>query len=336
MMNKPKISIVIPVYNAEKFLNKCVDSILSQTFENIECILVDDGSEDNSGAICDEFAQKDKRVRVIHKENEGVSVARSTGIKEALGEYVGFVDADDYLAPEMCAEMNRIASEKNYDIIMFDTYIVDSENKTENLPTDSIDLLPESCELTKNDIYPMLLRFMAGVVWRCVYNKEFLEKNSISFPTALPMSEDRIFNLIAMGSCEKMYFYKEPLYYYINYGVSAVRTARKNFFDIALKTNEIMQEVLEKYWNAECVKLYDKINIVDGALHHISDLGKIRDMKFNEKIKSVKEVLNNSELQRILSEQKKLKLREKMMKNKQTVLLYLLEGKVFNLIRKFR
>ena len=98
-MKKIMLSVIIPVYNVEKYLRKCVDSILLQDFANMEVILVDDGSPDNSGAICDEYAEKDARVKVIHKENGGVSSARNTGLDVAQGKYIAFVDSDDYLLP---------------------------------------------------------------------------------------------------------------------------------------------------------------------------------------------------------------------------------------------
>ena len=91
------ISIIVPVYKAEKHLSECIDSIISQTYENFELILIDDGSPDNSGKICDEYAEKDKRIRAIHKENGGVSSARNTGLDNASGEYITFIDSDDFV-----------------------------------------------------------------------------------------------------------------------------------------------------------------------------------------------------------------------------------------------
>lgn len=96
-MNKPKVSIIVPVFNAEKYIRRCIDSILSQTFTDFELLLIDDGSKDKSGEICEEYAGKDKRVRVFYKENGGVSSARNLGLDECLGEYISFIDADDYI-----------------------------------------------------------------------------------------------------------------------------------------------------------------------------------------------------------------------------------------------
>ena len=100
-MDKAKISVIVPVYNTEKFLNNCIESILNQTHKNLEVIIIDDGSTDNSPAICDEYAKKDSRVKVIHKENGGVSSARNAGLDIASGEYIGFIDGDDVIEPDM-------------------------------------------------------------------------------------------------------------------------------------------------------------------------------------------------------------------------------------------
>ena len=96
-MNNPKISVIVPVYNAEKYLHRCIDSILNQTFPDFELLLIDDGSKDQSGEICDEYAKKDSRVKVFHKENGGVSSARNVGIDNAVGEYICFCDSDDWV-----------------------------------------------------------------------------------------------------------------------------------------------------------------------------------------------------------------------------------------------
>ncbi len=114
MEQNPMISVIVPVYKVEKFLGKCVDSILAQTYENLEVILVDDGSPDGCGALCDAYAQKDSRVIVIHKENGGLSSARNAGMDIARGEYIGFVDSDDWIEPEMYGHMLSLA--RNYGV----------------------------------------------------------------------------------------------------------------------------------------------------------------------------------------------------------------------------
>lgn len=111
-MSKPLISVIVPVYNAEKYLQKCIYSILNQTYQNLEVILIDDGSTDGSGQLCDELSKKDRRIRVIHQQNQGQSAARNTGLDLISGQYVGFVDSDDWIEPEMFSILyNRLINE---------------------------------------------------------------------------------------------------------------------------------------------------------------------------------------------------------------------------------
>lgn len=114
----PLISIIVPVYNVEKYLPKCLDSIMNQTYKNLEIILVDDGSTDNSGIICDKYSEGDRRIKVIHKENGGLSDARNKGLDIAKGEYVGFVDSDDYIAEDMYEYLYAFILENNLDVAM--------------------------------------------------------------------------------------------------------------------------------------------------------------------------------------------------------------------------
>ena len=119
-MANPKISVIVPVYNTEKYLHRCIDSILSQTFTDFELLLINDGSKDGSGAICDEYAAKDNRVRVFHKENCGVSSARNLGLDNVQGEWVLFVDSDDWMELTMLAKMYHAAIENNADCVYCD------------------------------------------------------------------------------------------------------------------------------------------------------------------------------------------------------------------------
>ena len=114
----PKISVIVPVYRVEKYLGRCVNSLLGQTLSDIEIILVDDGSPDGCPALCDEFAKKDGRIKVLHKENEGLGLARNSGMSLAVGEYIAFVDSDDYVKSEMYRTLYEAAQRENADIAM--------------------------------------------------------------------------------------------------------------------------------------------------------------------------------------------------------------------------
>lgn len=121
-MQNPKISVIVPVYKVEKYLHRCVDSILNQTFTDLEIILVDDGSPDDCGKICDEYAQKDPRIRVIHKKNGGLSDARNVGIDASRGKYIGFVDSDDYIEKDMYEYLYSIITKEFADVAMCDLF----------------------------------------------------------------------------------------------------------------------------------------------------------------------------------------------------------------------
>lgn len=118
----PLISVIIPVYNVEKYLSQCLDSVIGQTYQNLEIIIIDDGSTDNSGKMCDIYAQKDPRVQVIHQNNAGVSAARNMGLKTAKGAYIGFVDADDYIRPDMYEYLYQLITQDNANIAMCNWY----------------------------------------------------------------------------------------------------------------------------------------------------------------------------------------------------------------------
>ena len=175
-----KFSVVVPIYNVEKYLNKCVDSILNQTYKDFELILVDDGSPDNCPKICDEYAERDARVRVIHKENEGLVAARNTGIKEAEGEYICYVDGDDWIASNLLETVWEKAL-KNYDVeIIVYSAIKQFEKYQEEIPKAVSEGLYDK-EKLKKEIYPYMMYdsrkpFCTGLIFPVAWNKIFKRK----------------------------------------------------------------------------------------------------------------------------------------------------------------
>lgn len=129
MNEVPKISIIVPVYNVEKYLARCIDSILEQTFSDFECLLIDDGSPDCSGALCDEYAHKDNRIHVIHQKNAGVSAARNRGLDAARGEWICFVDSDDWCAKDMLSLLYGAAFENDADVVCGATLSIGRKKK---------------------------------------------------------------------------------------------------------------------------------------------------------------------------------------------------------------
>lgn len=133
-----KISIIVPIYKVEIYLRKCVDSIVNQTYKNIEILLIDDGSPDNCGIICDEYAKKDERIKVIHKKNGGLSDARNYGIEASSGDYIMFVDSDDYISKDMCEILLKKALENNADIVSCNFKEIYIDNFEEEINKQSI------------------------------------------------------------------------------------------------------------------------------------------------------------------------------------------------------
>ena len=203
----PKISIIIPVYNVEKYLKKCIDSVLAQTFTDFECILVDDGSWDNSPAICDEYAGKDKRVKVIHKENGGVSSARNAGLDVAQGEWIGFVDSDDWIEHDMLEKMYMKAFSENYDMVWCDYYNY-NQNSNEHIETNIVGL-------NKYDIIKKLLsEQLHGSMWNKITKKNLFKNNNIIFPPG-NMIEDLIVTIKNVYYANKIGHVNDALYHYI-------------------------------------------------------------------------------------------------------------------------
>lgn len=213
------ISVIVPVYNVESYLEQCVNSIRSQTYKNLEILLVDDGSKDGSATICDEFAKKDERIRVIHKENGGVSSARNIGLDHARGEYIAFVDGDDYIDDTMYEKLAEKMTE-GIDIV-FGYYQCEYPDGTIDCYTDTYDNLLDK----PWDIRPMLcsgervlngeqIAFINCGCWRSLYRKEIIDTLHLRFDHILKMGEDRIFLVEYLNECNRAGLIKEPLYHY--------------------------------------------------------------------------------------------------------------------------
>ena len=197
----PKVSIIVPVYKVEPYLQRCVESLRNQTLKDIEIILVDDGSPDNCPKMCDEFAKDDPRIRVIHKQNGGLSSARNAGLKVAQGRHIGFVDSDDTVDPDMYRSMLEIAQQEQVDFVMSDYQRI-PESGEPYLKTLEIRFGRYNKEDIRNEIFPQLImgeNVDYGPllsVWHCLYRTNFLRQNGITFDDEVRWSEDNLFNAI--------------------------------------------------------------------------------------------------------------------------------------------
>lgn len=209
MSNAPEISIIVPVYNVEKYIHKCIDSILDQTFTNFELILVDDGSTDNSGKICDEYAESDSRVKVIHKKNGGLSDARNTGIDVARGKYLGFVDSDDYIADDMYETLYNNLIKNSADMSVCGIYHRYVGNQYPECSENNFMVLD-----TKDALKEVLIGEKFSVpACNKLYKKNLFD--NIRYPVG-KLSEDAFITPILISKCDKVVVTTEPKYYYIH------------------------------------------------------------------------------------------------------------------------
>lgn len=202
----PRISVIIPVYNAEKFLRHCLDTLLAQTFKDFEVILIDDGSRDRSSNICDAYAYKDTRVHVYHKENGGVSAARQKGLELASGAYIIHVDADDWVAPSYLEVLYEEAVRTNADITICD-YI-------EVYPDKKVYKVQKPTSTSADDFVLDLCTKLHGSCWNKLIKASVIRENKIDFPDGINLREDKLFNLHVALCSSTISYAPKALYYY--------------------------------------------------------------------------------------------------------------------------
>ena len=210
---RPKVSVIVAVYKVESFIRNCVDSVLSQTLQDFELLLVDDGSPDNSGVICDEYARKDSRVHVFHKENGGVASARQMGMDNAQGDYIIHADPDDWVEPNMLEELYNEAVEKDADIVICD-YWVNNERIVKQQPSalDHLTILQE------------LFQQLYGSCWNKLLKRSFYESSHVEFYKELSYCEDLTFWVRLFQYPVKVAYLPKAYYHYVQHSESMCKT----------------------------------------------------------------------------------------------------------------
>ena len=246
----PKVSIIVPVYNAEKALRKCVESILNQEYKDLELLLMDDGSKDSSHAIIDEYAEKDSRVRAVHKKNSGVSDTRNMALDMAAGTYIQFLDADDWITPDATKLLVRGMEDSGADMVIADFYRVVGEHLSQkgDIGTDKV--------LTRKDYADFMISspadFYYGVIWNKFYKKEILDRYSIRMNAELSYCEDFIFNMEYVLHADRIAVVKSPIYYYVKTEGSLVAQNMNLSKILSMKANVL------QYYDRFCRKVYDE------------------------------------------------------------------------------
>lgn len=252
------VSIIVPIYNVEKYLSKCIESLLGQTMENLEIVLINDGSLDNSLSICYEYAKKDERVRVIDKKNEGVAAARNTGLEEAKGNYIGFVDPDDWIEEDMYRSMYQKLIETNSEIC-FCNYSKDdklgSSPRLLKIKKESLNRQEIIDEIIANmigidDLMPKY-NYIMGCVWRCLYKKEFIDKYELRFKRGVSIMEDLVFTVEALLKCQAICIDKGVWYHYRRNPKSVLHTYNPRMWEDQIYVHRLLEELLLEQGLAE-------------------------------------------------------------------------------------
>ena len=323
----PIISVIVPVYNVEKYVGRCIESILVQTFTDFELILVDDGATDNSGKICDQYAEKDDRIRVIHKENGGVSAARNSGIDYSSGEYIMFVDSDDYIDKPMLEDMIRYSGS---DMIISGLKYIDING---NEMSNRIEIAFEN--ITISDFFN---KYYIDLDSKCIlsgpynrfYKKCIIDKYNIRFNVNMSIFEDGLFVTEFLCRCDRISNISKSYYNYVQYNNGNLMTKyNDNAIEASLIFYNTEKALLKKLGtDQDGIKKYideKEISSIANCISHIYSRSKL---KTSEKYKKLKSELSRPEVMGLFGEyagsNRKVKLIGIAVKYRGVFLLHLL------------
>lgn len=290
------VSIIIPVYNVEKYIKRCIESVLAQTMKDFELILIDDGSPDKCGKICDEYAKRDSRICVIHKKNEGVSVARNTGLDLANGKFVVFLDSDDEVKSDYIETL--LQADEDIDLVVCGI----EKRNMERKPIANTKVLSRTVEaITVQEIIKMDQEKTLSYVFAKRFKNEVLQNRKIRFNSELSLGEDTLFVVDYLYHCESIRFLENELYIYYEYGGGTLSSVDENYVEKLEKANRLIDDSLEKRWkivdNPEWKKRmwsvyhYTIFYILKSS--EIKGWNKIKRLQKILKRKSIKEYLKN-------------------------------------------
>ena len=299
-----KVSVIIPVYNAEKYIVECIESLLSQTLQECEFIFVNDGSNDNSREIIQKYQKLDNRIKLINQKNQGVSIARNVGLSMAAGEYVGFVDADDYIEKDMYEVLYNSAKENNCDVV-----VSNFESELEGHKIITKYSFPLNTVLEKDYIEQELLQYFLkkddlNTTCNKIYKNKVIRENNVNFPEKIALGEDGMFNMQFFSYASTMKYVDYTGYHYKEVAGSATRNiSEKDYFKRALEVYRLqLPEIYTgkvdqvKMWQLKSIKL---VNSVMSYIHIYFSPSK--DISFSKRYKYVKKMINHTELRNALS-----------------------------------
>ncbi len=307
-----KVSVIVPVYKVEKYLKQCLDSIINQTLKEIEIILIDDNSPDNCGEICDEYSKKDSRVKVIHKQNEGLGLTRNLGMEISKGKYIGFVDSDDYIKKDMYEKLYNIAEKYNAEVVYSsDFFRVNNAGKEIKIQKKNV-VEREYCdEEVVNELLPNIISAppnykqdeVIGVsVWKALYKNGVLKEHNIRFHSErVYISEDAIFQIELLVHIKKAVVIPYMGYYYRKNQQSLSMKYQSNRFEMVKilykKQLELVNDMPNK---AVLIERIQRIFIANMRLCAIQEV--LSKQKIKTILRNIK-IINNDEIsKKVLSE----------------------------------
>lgn len=293
-----KISIIIPMYNAKEYIARCLESVINQSFSDIEIIIVNDGSTDESLEICRKYAKIDERIIILNKDNNGVAVARNQGMNVATGEYVMFVDSDDWIDENMCQDLYKRISECHADIC-FCNNIKEYGNRSEYIDFGCLKDVINLDEI-KEVILSLIEEKDIKIAHRretfrgpCakLYKRSIIIDNNITFKRELAIGEDLVFNLEYLKYCEKIVVEKKFLYHYRVNLYSATKRYRENAWDTYRKLLVILEEYLESnFFEIEYMDRLNKLKLKYFIISVNNEMSKFNKKSYVEKISYIKSI----------------------------------------------
>ena len=303
-MEKDLISVIVPVYKVEKYLEKCIESVLKQTYTNLQIILVDDGSPDNCGKICDEYAKKDSRIEVIHKANGGLSDARNVGISKAKGRYIGFVDSDDYIKEDMYEILLNLIKKYDADVSICNLYDVIDGNECIRNKENGIR------EYSRLDILKKVLldKNIQSYAWNKLYKKELFDE--IKYPIRKKY-EDIGTTFYLFEKCNKIVVTSEPEYYYLKRADSLVNNVTES--TILDYTEIIIQRYLYIKQNIKELRKYNNYYLAKTLITAHNDIENLENIsegmqqRYKKLYELVLEIIksNSKDIDELFSEEQK-------------------------------
>ena len=284
-----KISVIVPVYNVEKYVKRCIDSILNQTYKNLEVILINDGSTDKSGYICDMYARKDDRIKVIHQMNKGVSKARDSGIKESSGEYILFIDSDDWIECNALEVLMNNVKYEEIDILIYGYKMefIQKDNKKTKIVTPEKKFYKTVLDyLDDFDIYRTNGLF--GYCWNKMYKADIIRKNKVFFGEFI-FPEDLYFNFKVLSYCKNIKIINESFYHYMHKSEITLSKVKKDEIIVMNQIYDNTVEFLKKMNSYENNKEYVSTKYIENIMSYI--LNEV--FKSSHRINNMKNLYNN-------------------------------------------